>query len=461
MGFNHRKEKVALSSVVASFLLAAMKLVVGIVTGSIGIISEAAHSGVDFGAVSLTYFAVRVSDKPADREHQYGHTKVESVAALIETVILLLTSGWIINAAVHRLLSRTSDVRVAWYSVVVLVISIGVDFSRSRMLKKAAMETRSQALEADALHFKSDILSSVVVLAGLIFVTAGIVWADAMAGIAVALLIAYKAARFGKKTVDVLIDAAPEGLTDQIASITRAVDGVIRIEKIRVKPAGPFAFVEMTLDVSRTLSLENVQSICSSIEEKVRELLPVADITINTKPIALDCETIAERIHVIGVNHNLHVHNISSNIAEDKKYISFDVEVEHNLTIKEAHEVVSSLEKEIRRELDGNLDISIHIDPLRSEERRSQTVPPDEDTVVRKAIIRAAETIDGIYEVHKIQIRKTEKDKLFITLHCSFDDSVLLEDVHSITSKFEGVIYQTVPNAGQVIIHAEPLFAKD
>ena len=245
--------------------------------------------------------------------------------------------------------------------------------------------------------------------------------------------------------MDVLIDAAPEGLTDRIAVITRAVDGVIKIEKIRVKPAGPFAFVEMSLDVSRTLSLENVQSICSTIEQKVRELLPVADITINTKPIALDCETIAERVHLIGVNHNLYIHNISSNIAKDKKYISFDVEVEHNLTIKEAHEVVSTLEQEIRREFDGNLDISVHIDPLRSEERKSQAVSPDEETAVRKIIVGAAGTIDRIHEVHHIQIRKTEKDKLFITLHCSFDDGVLLEDVHSITSKLEGAIYQDCP----------------
>jgi len=461
MGFNHRKENVALSSVIASFLLAAMKLVVGIATGSIGIISEAAHSGVDFGAVSLTYFAVKVSAKPADREHQFGHTKVESVVALIETGVLLLTSGWIIYAAVQRLLSRASEVRVAWYSVVVLVISIVVDFSRSRMLKKVAMETKSQALEADALHFSSDILSSAVVLVGIVLVAAGMVRADAIAGIAVALLIAYAAVGLGKKTVDVLIDAAPEGLTDRIALITRAVDGVIKIEKIRVKPAGPFAFVEMSIDVSRTLSLENVQSICSSIEKKVRELLPVADITINTKPIALDCETIAERVHLIGVNHNLHIHNISSNVAADKNYISFDVEVEHTLTIKKAHEVVSTLEQEIRREFDGNLDISVHIDPLRSEERKSQAVPPDEETELRKIIVGAAETIDRIHEVHNIQIRKTEKEKLFITVHCSFDDNVLIEDVHSITSRLEGAIYQTIPNAGQVIIHAEPLFAKD
>jgi len=461
MAFNQKKENVALSSVIASFLLATMKLVIGIVTGSIGIISDAAHSAVDFGAVSLTYFAVRVSGRPADREHQYGHTKVESVAALIETCILLLTSGWIIYEAVQRLVSKTSEVRVAWYSLLVLVISIIVDSSRSRALKKVAMETKSQALEADALHFSLDILSSAVVMIGLIFVAAGIVWADAIAGIVVALVIAYAAFRLGKKTVDVLIDAAPEGLTDQIVSITRAVDGVINIEKIRVKPAGPFAFVEMILDVSRTLSLERVQSICNAVEERIRELLPVADITINTKPIALDCETIAERVHTIGINHNLYVHNICSNIVGDKKHISFDVEVEHNLTIREAHEVVSALERDIRREFDTDLDISAHIDPSRSEERKSQSVSLDEEAAVKKIIARAADTIDRIREVHDIQIRKTEKEKLFITLHCSFDDGVLLEDVHSITSQLESALYQFIPNAGQVIIHAEPLFAKD
>jgi cation diffusion facilitator family transporter len=461
MAFNQKKENVALSSVIASFLLATMKLVIGIVTGSIGIISDAAHSAVDFGAVSLTYFAVRVSGRPADREHQYGHTKVESVAALIETCILLLTSGWIIYEAVQRLVSKTSEVTVAWYSLLVLVISIIVDFSRSRALKKVAMETKSQALEADALHFRLDILSSAVVMIGLVLVAAGIVWADAIAGIVVALVIAYAAFRLGKKTVDVLIDAAPEGLTDQIVSITGAVDGVIKIEKIRVKPAGPFAFVEMALDVSRTLSLERVQSICNSIEERIRELLPVADITINTKPIALDCETIAERVHTIGINHNLHVHNICSHIVEDKKYISFDVEVDHTLTIREAHDVVSALEQDIRRAFDADLDISVHMDPSRSEDMRSQPLSPDEEIAVKKIIVGAAKTIDRIREVHDIQIRKTEKEKLFITLHCSFDDGVLLEDVHPITSKLESILYQIIPNAGQVIIHAEPLFAKD
>ena len=192
-----------------------MKLVVGIMTGSIGIISEAAHSALDFGAAALTLFAVRMSDKPADRKHHYGHAKVESVSALIETGLLVITSAWIIFASAERLMSGKTEIEVTWYAIAIMVISIVVDFSRSRALKKVARETNSQALEADALHFSSDILSSAVVLIGLIFVSFGITWADSIAGIAVALLVAGAAFRLGKTTIDILIDAAPEGLADR------------------------------------------------------------------------------------------------------------------------------------------------------------------------------------------------------------------------------------------------------
>ncbi len=220
---DHKKQQVALSSVLASILLTVMKLVVGLMTGSIGIISEAAHSALDFGAAALTLFAVKMSDKPADSKHHYGHAKVESVSALIETGLLVVTSVWIIYAAVERLISGTIDIEVTWYAVAVMVISIVVDFSRSRALKKVAKETNSQALEADALHFSSDILSSAVVLLGLIFVSIGIAWADAVAGIAVALLVGWAAFSLGKKTIDVLIDAAPEGLAERIEEITMTV----------------------------------------------------------------------------------------------------------------------------------------------------------------------------------------------------------------------------------------------
>lgn len=455
----HKKQQVALSSVLASLLLTIMKLVVGIMSGSIGIISEAAHSALDLGAASLTLFAVNMSSKPADRKHHYGHAKVESVSALIETALLVVTSIWIIYAATERLLAGSVEIEVKWYAIAIMVISIVVDFSRSRALKKVAKETNSQALEADALHFSSDILSSAVVLLGLIFVSFGIAWADAVAGIAVALLVGWAAFSLGKKTIDVLIDAAPEGIADRLEEITMMVSGVISIDKVRVKPTGPQVFIEMAICVNRTLSVEKVQRICSDIEKRVRDEFPVGDITINTRPIALNSETIAERVHVIGLNHNLHAHNISTNLTERQKQITFDVEIDQQLTIKQAHDTVNALEEELHREFDGELNICIHLDPLRNDECCTTTLQAGEEKVVRDTIINAAQSIRKIQDVHDIQILKTEKEKLFITLHCSFNDEVLLEEVHSLTSQLEGAIYRSLPNAGRVIIHAEPLFA--
>ncbi|MEI6847461.1 MAG: cation diffusion facilitator family transporter [Chlorobiaceae bacterium] len=456
----NKKERVALSSVAASFLLTAMKLVVGILTGSIGIISEAAHSALDFGAAALTWYAVRVSDKPADSKHHYGHAKVESVSALIETGLLILTSAWIIYAAVERLLSGTTEIEGTWYAILIMVISIVVDISRSGALKKIAKETGSQALEADALHFSSDIFSSAVVIVGLIFASFGVTWADAVAGIAVAILVAGAAFNLGKKTIDILIDAAPEGLAERIEEISMTVDGVIGIDKIRVKPSGPQVFIEMAISVNRTLSVEKVQAICTDIEQKVRDEFTLADITINTRPIALNKETIAERVHVIGLNHNLHTHNISTNLTGEKKHITFDVEIEQQLTIKQAHDTVTALEEELHREFDEELDICIHLDPLRNEEHTTTPLPAEEEKQVSHTIVNVSQGIEKIQDVHDIQIRKTETtQKLIVTLHCSFHDEVLLEEVHSLTSQLEGAIYRSLPNASRVIIHAEPLCA--
>ncbi len=456
MEANQKKQQVALSSVAASILLTVLKLVVGFMTGSIGIISEAAHSALDFGAAALTFFAVKMSDKPADTKHHYGHAKIESVSALIETGLLIVTSVWIVYEALTRLLEGSSEIEVKWYSFAIMAISIVVDFSRARALKKVAEETKSKALEADALHFSSDILSSAVVIAGLVFVSLGIHWADAVAGIAVAIMVGWAAMRLGKTTIDILIDAAPEGITEKIEEITLEVPGVVGIDKIRVKPTGPQVFIEMSITVNRTLSVEKVQSICTTIEKLVRIEFPVADITINTKPVALNSETIAERVHVVGLNHSLHAHNISTSLDGEKKHITFDVEVDQQLTVKKAHDIVTALEEDLHREFDGDIDICIHLDPLRYEERNTSSLQPEEGLRIQAAILKAAKSFEGIRDVHDIQARLTEKQKLVITMHCSFEDELLLEEAHSLTSRLEGAVYHALPDACRVIIHAEP-----
>lgn len=456
-----KKQNVALSSVVASLLLTAMKIVVGLMTGSIGILSEAAHSAMDFGAAALTWFAVRISDKPADKKHHYGHTKIESVSALIETGLLFLTSIWIIYAAVERLISGKSEIEVTWYAIAVIIISILVDISRSIALKKVAKETRSQALEADALHFTSDILSSAVVLVGLGFVALGIHWADALAGIFVAILVGHAAWDLGRRTIDVLVDAAPEGLSDQIETIATGVDGVVAVEKMRVKPAGPFVFIDLTITVSRTLPQEKVLELCSRVEQELKKEIPDSDITVSARPVVLDSETVTERVHAIGMNHNLHAHNIVTSLAGDKKQITFDVEVDSSLTIREAHDSVTKLENELHREFNNQIEICIHLDPLNNEERDSRPADPEHEAKITTVIRDAAKSIPGIQDIHAVRIHISGHNKFCITLHCSFDDNTLLAEVHTLTSRLEGLIYHAIPETSRIIVHAEPTNAID
>ncbi|NTU52385.1 MAG: cation-efflux pump [Chlorobiaceae bacterium] len=456
-----KKQSVALSSVTASLLLTTMKIVVGLMTGSIGILSEAAHSAMDFGAAALTWFAVRISDQPADKKHHYGHTKIESVSALIETGLLFLTSFWIIYAAVERLITGNAEIEVTWYAIAVIVISILVDISRSIALKKVARETRSQALEADALHFSSDILSSAVVLVGLGFVAFGIHWADALAGIIVAVLVSRAAWELGRKTIDVLVDAAPDGLSEQIETIVEKVPGVVAINKMRVKPAGPFVFIDLTITVSRTLPQEKVLAICASVEQKIKGEIPDSDITVNARPVVLNSETVTERIHAIGLNHNLHAHNIVTSLTAEKKQITFDVEVDSSLTIRAAHDSVSELEQELHREFNGDIDVCIHLDPLNNEERNASPVDPEDETRLNTVIREAASTIPAIRDVHAVNIHVSGHRKFCITLHCSFDDNTVLANVHTLTSRLEGLLYKALPETARIIVHAEPVNAQD
>jgi len=282
----NKKQSVALSSVFASLVLTIIKLFVGLVTGSMGIISEAAHSLLDLGAASLTFFAVRAGDKKADADHHYGHEKIESISALIETGLLFLTSAWIIYEAVKRLNTGKIEVEVTWYAFAVMIFSIIIDYSRSRALKKVADETKSQALEADALHFSSDILSSLTVIAGLIFVSFGFIKADAIAAIIVSLFVLYTGYRLGKRTIDVLIDTVPSGLSEKIKDLILRTKGVNSIKRIRVRPAGITIFIDIAITVNSKLSINKANAIADKIENKIKTSIPEADVTIQIQPHA-------------------------------------------------------------------------------------------------------------------------------------------------------------------------------
>ena len=255
------KKSIALSSVFAGLALTGMKLIVGLSTNSLGILSEAAHSGLDLLAALITYVAVSVSDKPADKDHQYGHGKTENISALFETILLVVTCGWIIWEGVERLTTGSVHVEATVWSFGVIVVSIAVDFSRSRALSRVAKKYGSQALEADALHFSSDIWSSLTVLVGLVFVYFGYTSLDAVAALAVAVIVLGVSYRLGRRTIDALMDRVPDGLARQIEEKIKTVDGVQEVRSLRVRMSGSKAFVDATVGLRRSLPFERAHHV--------------------------------------------------------------------------------------------------------------------------------------------------------------------------------------------------------
>jgi cation diffusion facilitator family transporter len=288
----HEKKSVAISSVIAAVGLTGFKLIVGFATGSLGILAEAAHSGLDLMAAVMTFLAVRISGKPADPDHLYGHGKVENLSALFETLLLLVTCIWIIYEARHRLLFHTIDLEVNYWSFTVMITSIVVDISRSRMLYRAARKYNSQALEADALHFSTDIWSSGVVILGLFFVKlsewvpslAFLRQADSVAAMMVGLIVVYVSIRLGIRTVQALLDVAPSGTEKKIISVVRALPGVMDCHNVRVRYSGPQLFVDIHVLLDGNQTLIEAHNLTEEIERVIQKLIPNADVTVHPEP---------------------------------------------------------------------------------------------------------------------------------------------------------------------------------
>jgi cation diffusion facilitator family transporter len=286
------KRAVALTSVAAAVFLAVFKLVVGLMTGSLGILAEAAHSGLDLVAALITFLAVRVSDKPADSRHLYGHGKVENLSALVETLLLLLTCVWIIYEAIRRLFFEAVAVEASFWAFLIMGISIVIDINRSRLLYAAARKHGSQALEADALHFSTDIWSSSVVILGLLAVriaeafpqVAVLAQADAVAALFVAAIIVVVSVQLGKRTIEGLLDTAPGGMVQDITRAVEVVPGVAGCNQVRVRPSGPYLFVDVNVVMDGEQSLEEAHALTEKIEEAVRKVAPRGDVMVHPEP---------------------------------------------------------------------------------------------------------------------------------------------------------------------------------
>jgi cation diffusion facilitator family transporter len=286
------KNLAAQSSVIAAIALTAFKLITSLATNSLGILAEAAHSGLDLVAALITLMAVRFSSKPADFEHHYGHGKIENISALFETLLLLLTCAWITYESVQRLFFQEIEVTASFWAFLVMIISIAIDYTRSKVLYRTARKYNSQALEADALHFSTDIWSSSVVILGLIgVVLAGLFpglaflrKADAGAALLVAIIVIYVSLQLGRRTVKGLLDSAPIGFGDRIRQEVEKIPGIYSCHKVRVRMSGAECFIDLHVNVGAGQPLKVAHDLTEQVEEAVKRLTPDADVTVHAEP---------------------------------------------------------------------------------------------------------------------------------------------------------------------------------
>jgi cation diffusion facilitator family transporter len=450
------KERVALTSIVASGALTVAKGVVGVLSGSLALISEAAHSALDFAATVMTWYAVRVSGKPADAEHHYGHGKVESVTALIETGLLFVLSAFVIFEAASRLLGAAGHaVEATLAAFAVIIVSVVVDFLRARLLYRVARETASEALEADALHFGSDMWSSLAVLLGLGGVALGYRWADSAAAIVVAVFILVAGWRLGRRTIETLTDTAPEGSAERISAIARRVGGVVAIERVRARSAGPTLFVDLVAAVSRTLPLDRVAAIKAAVTDAIRAEMPGTEVDVVTQPRALDNETVLERVMVIARNHALAVHHVTVHAIGGRLSISLDLEVDGGLSLGRAHEVADALEAAVRVELGPDVEVETHIEPLQTRGRAGRDAPADRVAAVRAALTEIAASVGFVGQIHDVRVRETAGGEI-VNFHCGADPALTVHEVHERVDEVERALRRKFSTIMRVIGHAEP-----
>jgi cation diffusion facilitator family transporter len=450
------KERVALTSIAASGGLTIAKAVVGVLSGSLALLSEAAHSALDFAATVMTWYAVRISGKPADEEHHYGHGKVESVTALIETGLLFVLSGFVIwEAAKRLLLAEGHVVEATIWAFAVIILSIVVDFFRARLLYRVAKETTSEALEADALHFGSDMWSSIAVLFGLGGVALGYSWADSAAAIVVAVFILIAGWRLGRRTIETLTDTAPQGSAERIAGIARRVAGVVAIERVRARSVGATLFADLVVAVSRTLPLDRVAEIRTALVQAICAEMPEAEVDVAIEPRALDNETVLERVMVIARNRALAVHHVTVHSIGGRLSISLDLEVDGSLSLGQAHEIADGLEAAVRGELGAEVEVETHIEPLQTRGLSGRDASNERTAEMRAALAAIVAEIAFVSQIHDVRVRDTADGEI-VNFHCRVDATLTVDDVHDKVDSVERELRRRFPSIKRVIGHAEP-----
>jgi cation diffusion facilitator family transporter len=447
------KTSVALTSVLAAIFLTAAKLAVGLSTGSLGILSEAAHSALDLGAALITYVAVRLSDKPADDDHSYGHGKIENISSLFQIGLLMATCFLIINAAIGRIISQDVHVDVTVWSFAVLIISVAVDFGRSRALSRMAKKYRSQALEADALHFSTDIWSSLVVVIGLVFTYFEIHSGDSVAAIGVAFFVLIVCVRLLKKTIGALTDSIPKDIEEKVQALMKTIDRVHGYRHLRVRQSGSKIFVDMYVHIKRTVPFELAHDVTDEVENKISEIVRNADILIHMEPYETADESLLDKIRMIVIEENLVCHNVRAQKVNSDYYVDFHLECEGHVPFAEAHQMSERIEKKLMQKIPEIKNVKIHIEDARDRVLPAENITRQSLELIQK-IRQCAVGEPSINECTDFIVMEVEGQKK-LTMNCLIDSRLSLDEVHAVTTALENKIRLAFPEISQIVIHPE------
>lgn len=456
------KRRVALISVLAATVMTVLKLLTGIITGSLGMLSDAAHSGLDLLGAALTFFSVRVSDKPADDDHTYGHGKVENLSAFAETFLMATSCIWIVSEAVLRIFIHPVTIKLSFWPFAVLLLSIAVDYSRSRQLSRIAKRYGSAALEADALHFASDIWSSVAVFIGLAAAWIGstlhiafLRYADPVTAIVVSLMILRISWQLARKTIAALTDAIPAETRRSILSEVERTPGVLAVEQARVRRSGTSYFADLTLGLTRSLTFQRTEELVREATAAVQRVLPGTDVVIHTVPREGFAESIFDRVRAVASRNNIALHEVSVQSFHGKLRVEQHVEIDEHMPLRTAHDFVCRLEAEIRRDVPEIESVLTHIEsePATIEE---PIMLGHEDRQLELRLREAASFFPEIVDIHEVVVGRMG-EKIQLSCHCTLPDDLTMQNVHEVITSFEDRFKLECPEVHRVLIHPEPV----
>ncbi|MDE2380380.1 cation diffusion facilitator family transporter, partial [Bradyrhizobium sp.] len=382
------------------------------------------------------------------------HGKLESISALGVIALLYVLAGGVLVESISRLREGAPPPTVSVVPFIVLLLDIAVNYWRARALHRAAHDTKSQALEADALHFASDVMGSVAVIIGLALAGFGFQWGDSAAAIAVAIMIAMLGLRLARSTVETLLDRAPEGVAERATDAIRMVPGVVGVERLRARMVGSTHFIDAIVHVPRTFPIDRVETIKQQSQAAVQKALGEADLTFTAVPVARNNETVRERIMVIARNAGLAVHHVTVHDLGDKLIVSIDLEVDGNMPLAAAHDVANALERNIQHEFGEDVEVDVHIEPLEPELPFGADAPSDRVRTIAEALARYAAGGE-IHDIHNVRVRDTDAGEI-VNFHCRAAPSMSVIKVHEQVDEIERALRRAFPSVKRVISHAEP-----